>query len=494
MPAHVLLTTYDTLRQDSEWLCTSNRASFDLAILDEAQRIKNRSSGMSQAVRSLDCRYKWALTGTPIENRISELASIFAFLKPGVFPGYEVSPNHAKRLIAPYFLRRRKEDVLTDLPAKEEFPVWLRLGEEQQNTYDKMERDGVVALQQQGKTITAQSIVTLIGELRKICNRDPVTGASAKLDWLRENLADVCESGDKVLVFTQYRQAEFGGSDWLQRELSDYGTLNYSEGQTDKHKEQILTAFERDPEKRIFIGHPRTAGLGLNQLVAANYVVHYDHWWNPAVTNQATARAHRPKQTKRVFVYHLWVVDTIEKLILDRTMEKQRLYDDVIDSLSVELSGDVLFDIYDDLLKKHGFRPIERSTPTTGERCVAVDLDPREFELLVGRLFEKLGYATRVTPYSRDGGVDIIAKREVGSSIEKLAIQCKYQSSPVGRPVLQQLLGVVSADPSYTRGVLVTNADVSMETLELVRSNGRLQLVTGPELEQLLSRYDLKKR
>lgn len=492
MPAHVWITTYDTLRQDIAELTNGKNHRFELVILDEAQRIKNRSAGISQAVRQLESQFKWALSGTPIENRISELASIFAFLKPGLFPGHDVLPDYARKLITPYFLRRRKEDVLKDLPTKEEFPIWLRLGDDQQRTYDKMEKERVVALHEQEKEITAHSIITLIGELKKICNRDPVTGTSAKRDWLDETIPDICESGDKVLIFTQYRQEQFGGTEWLAKELSEYGPLNYGEADTDRKKQEMLGTFERNPLKRIFLGHPRTAGLGLNQLVAANYVVHFDHWWNPAVTNQATARAHRPNQTKKVFVYHLWIEDTIEELVLQKTLSKQRLYDEVIDSLSTEITEDVLFDIYDDLLTKHGFKPVQRKKATEEPQPRTTAIDPRELEELIGRLFIAMGFATRVTQYSRDGGVDVVATRESGASIEKLAIQCKHQAAPVGRPALQQLLGVLASDTTYTRGILITTADASRDALDLVRQNGRLQIITGRELEQLLIRYNVR--
>ncbi len=491
MPAHVWITTYDTLRQDIDLLIAGKNHTFDLAILDEAQRIKNRSAGISQSIRQLQCRYRWALTGTPIENRISELASIFAFLKPGLFPNQDVLPENARNLIKPYFLRRRKEDVLKEPPTKEEFQIWLRLGDEQQRTYDRMEKDRVLALQSQQRKITARSIVTLIGELKKICNRDPETGASAKLDWLQENIPDIYESGNKVLIFTQYRQDKFGGTEWLAKELAEFGTLNYSEADSDRKKKEMLRTFEHTPTQRIFLGHPRTAGLGLN-LVAANYVVHFDHWWNPAVTNQATARAHRDKQSKKVFVYHLWVEDTIEELVLKKTLSKQRLYDEVIDSLSVEITEDVLLDIYDDLLTKHGFQPLQRNIPPREPKGAPKDLNPKEFEQLIGNLFSAMGFATRVTPYSHDGGVDVVATRETGASIQKLAIQCKYQSSPVGRPALQQLLGVLSADPSYSQGIIVTNADASRDALDMVRQNGRLRVIVGNELQALLTKYKLR--
>lgn len=495
MPAHIYLTTYETLRQDEDFLTGKNLNKFDLVILDEAQRIKNRSSGISQAVRKLRARFRWALTGTPIENRIEELASIFAFLRPSLFRSHDVSPAQAQKFIQPFFLRRRKEDVLKDLPAKEEFSIWLRLSDQQYKTYERMEKERVVELQERGSTITAQNIFTLIGELKKICNRDPVSGESVKLEWLRDNIREVCEAGDKALIFTQYREERFGGTEWLEKELKEYAPLNYSHATSDREKQRLLSNFETNPQHKIFLGNPRTAGLGLNQLVAANYVIHFDHWWNPAVTNQATARAHRPNQTKKVFVYHLWVEDTIEEVVLQKALAKQKLYNEVIDSLSSGISEELLFEIYDELLQKHGFKPIglvskpQKEPSIQKPMTVSTTQSPRDFEFLVGRLFEAMGFKARVTPASKDGGVDVIAIREIGASLEKHAIQCKFQTSRVGRPVLQQLLGVITSDPSFTKGILVTNSDFSRDALDYVKQTGRLQLISGQDLQRLLQQY-----
>jgi len=499
MPAHVWVTTYDTLRQDIDYLKNRGHLQFGLAILDEAQKIKNRNTGMSMAVRHLQAARRWGLTGTPIENRLEELAAIFSFLKPQLFPR-EFTPDEAKRILQPYFLRRRKSDVLKDLPALTEYPQWIRLTEEQQKTYDRLERERVVELYKKGKTITAQNILTLIMELKKVCNRDPDTEKSAKLDWLLENLEEMVGEDNKVLVFTQFRDVECGGSEWLEEMLSSFGAVNYCRAGNDHQIKKILHEFATRPEKRIFIGNPRTAGIGLNELKCANYVVHFDHWWNPAVTSQATARAHRPGQTKNVFVYHLWVEDTIEKMILDKTIAKQRLYDQVIDSLSSGITEDVLFDVYDDLLVKHGFKPLNLGKGSSGrsseenERSKGTEAkteSARIFEQRVAALFEKMGYTCRLTPSSHDGGVDVIATRQSGYSLEKLAIQCKYQRAPVGRPVIQQLLGVVSSDTSYTKGYLVTNSDITREACDLVQTNGRLGVIAGIDLIQLFTKHGI---
>jgi SNF2 family DNA or RNA helicase len=114
------------------------------------------------------------------------------------------------------------------------------------------------------------------------------------LAWLRDSLEDIAAEGDKVLVFSQYTDKQFAGADWIEKELADFGALNYSKDASERQRKALLAALKEKPEHKVFIGHPKTAGLGLNELVVANYVVHFDHWWNPAVLNQATARAHRP--------------------------------------------------------------------------------------------------------------------------------------------------------------------------------------------------------
>ncbi|MBN2563621.1 MAG: restriction endonuclease [Phycisphaerae bacterium] len=494
--AHVWLTTYDTLRQDMAVAENALANKFDLVILDEAQRIKNPGAGITRAARQLTARYRWALSGTPIENNLDELVSIFAYLRPGLLKYDGLTPAAAKDAIRPYFLRRRKADVLKDLPEKHDFTVYLRFEEAQMQTYHTMERERVLHLHEQGETITASNILILITELKKICNRDRITGESAKLTWLLENLEDIVARGDKALIFTQYAQEEFGGADWLESELAQFGALNYGRATSDSRRQALLHSFKTDGAKSVFIGNPRTAGVGINDLVAANYVVHFDHWWNPATTNQATDRAHRPGQTKDVFVYHLWVEDTIEQIIQRKLEEKQLLYDMVIDSLSSEVRDGMLFDIYDDLLAKYGIQSTHRKPEPKPETAAPTEKgpgygSPRDFEALIAMLFEKMGYHTRLTPASSDRGVDVIAVREAGLSYEKIAVQCKLVSTPVGRPVLQQLLGVLSADPSYTRGVVVTNARMSREAAAYLRENGRLAALEGHDLEQLLQKHGL---
>lgn len=367
-PAHVWLTTYETLRNDLDDVMTQRNGGFGLIIIDEAQRIKNRNAGVSKAVREFSASYRWALTGTPLENHLDDVFSIFDFVKPGLFEPGEYTPQEVQTIIKPYFLRRRKQDVLTDLPPLVQNPVWLRLEDEQRKSYDELEEQGVLELHAKGEKITAQNILVLLGKLKQVCNRCPRTGESSKMAWLRDSLEDVTAEGDKALVFSQYVDEKFAGADWIESELADFGALNYSKATSDKKRKDMLAAFGEKAEHKVFVGHPKTAGLGLNELVAANYVIHFDHWWNPAVMNQATARAHRPGQKKAtVFAYDLWIEDTYEEVIFGILKEKQGLYNEVIDSMSAQLEQQdttMVFAVFDRLLQRRGLKPTHRPSRT----------------------------------------------------------------------------------------------------------------------------------
>ena len=359
---HVWLTTYDTLRNDLENVLKLRKGGFDLVALDETQRVKHWSSGITRAVRELRATYRWGLTGTPLENNTDELWTILNVLKPDISQGSLDWSQGIQSVLRPMFLRRRKQDVLTDLPPLVQNPVWLRLEDEQRRSYNQLEKQGVLELHARGETITAQIIIVLLNKLKQVCNRCPRSGESSKLVWLRDSLDNIAAEGDKALVFSQYTDERFAGADWLEKELADFGALNYSRATSDAKRKALLAAFTEKSEHKVFVGHPKAAGLGLNELVVANYVVHFDHWWNPAVMNQATARAHRPGQTKKVFAYDLWVEDTYEEIIFKLLERKQALYNEVIDSMSAEREpGDNLaFAVAGTLFAKYGLKPVQR--------------------------------------------------------------------------------------------------------------------------------------
>ncbi len=491
-PAHLWLTTYDTLRIDIDFLEKLKRyrpaevggLNFDLAIIDEAQKIKNPSSGISQAVKRIKGSRRWGLSGTPVENRLEDLASIYAFLKPGLLRLQGLDAATARTRISPYFLRRRKADVLPDLPEKINHEVWLPLENEQRHAYDLAERKGIVHLKSLGKQVTVHHVLALLTKLKQLCNVDPQTGESAKLHWLIDNLEQVFEGGDKALIYSQFRE-EYGVG-WLEQQLLKFRPLCYVGGLSDRQRDRVLETFEhRDDHPLLLL--TRAGGLGLN-LTAANYVIHVDHWWNPATTAQATDRTHRIGQKKKVFVYHLWAENTVEERIYRILEQKRRLYDEVIDVLSnvqgTGLTQDDLFALFE--LRGPDRVPVGRDLRIEKPQDL-LSRSPEEFESLVAELYKKWGYGVRVTRRTRDGGIDLIATNNVPGGLEKIAVQCKRFAHPVGVEHARELLGVVSSDPSITKGVLVSPSTFTDDCRNFCDNNGRLDLIDGPTLVRFIN-------
>ncbi len=426
-PAHVWLTTYETLRNDLEDVLTLRKGGFDLIAVDEAQRIKSRSAGVSKAVRELRANRRWGLTGTPLENHLEDVFSIFEFIKPGLFEAARYWPQEVQSKIKPYFLRRRKADVLPDLPPLVQNPVWLRLEDAQRKSYDEFEKNGVLELHAKGESMTAQNIIVLINKLKQICNRCPQSGESSKLVWLREQMEVIAAEGDKVLIFSQYKVERLPGTEWLEKELADFGALNYSNATSDSKRTAMLSAFRDDPEKKVFLGHPKTAGLGLNELVAANYVIHFDHWWNPAVMNQATARAHRPGQTKTVFAYDLWVEDTYEKIISALLETKQNLYNEVIDSASSprEQEASLAFAVADKLFEKYGLKSARRPVAVKLEaKATNPDQQDKPAPQMTMETFKILARDDQADESNKRAGIPSKIRREVWRRDEGKCVKC----------------------------------------------------------------------
>ncbi len=297
MPAHVYLTTYDTVREDVDILCDGvDGLQFDLTIADEVQKIKNPGTGTSQALKRLDAgSRRWGLSGTPYENRIDDVISIFGFLRSGLLSPDGESLSSVKAKIKPYFLRRTKDILADELPKKTQTVVWLDLKGKQRAAYELAEREGVVRLREEGERITVTHILALLGKLKEICNFDPQSGESAKADSLNEFLEEVSAEGNKALVFTQYISS---GVDPVVCNLRAYGSLEYSgRTNTDQKRSAVLNRFKTDDSCKVLVCTQAAAGLGLN-LTAASYVFHFDHWWNPARTSQAEDRVYRIGQKK----------------------------------------------------------------------------------------------------------------------------------------------------------------------------------------------------
>jgi superfamily II DNA or RNA helicase/HJR/Mrr/RecB family endonuclease len=510
MPAHVYVTNYETvvndfdeileLRCGSSWLrrgpsqsadttSQSNNKGFDLIVADEIQRIKNPATAVSKNIKELGERaqYRWGLSATPVENTLDDLVSIFEFLKLGLLRrGVETELSVPSR-IKPHFLRRRTQDIAKNFKEPRYDRFMVEMEGRQLEAYEQAFRDSVAELRQLGEQVTLAHALAKLQALKQLCNVHLASDTSAKLDWLSDWLEDIVASENKVLVFSQYR--EFG-LDYLAKKLGEFGCVHYGQATSDASKRAAIDAFCNDPKRSVFLANPATAGTGLPDLKeAANYVVHFDHWWNPAREDQANGRILGIGQRKNAFIAHLWVENSVEGKIETILARKRDLFGRVIDSQTsvagANLSAEEVFGLFGLDAPTQVRRQQQPEKPPPGPESVA-SLLPSEFEHLVGRVYKRRGYAARVTGATRDGGIDVIAVRDFATGREKLAIQCKHQRESVGRPDLQKLLGVISADPSYTSGVLVTSARFSGDAHEFASQNGRLQLIDGNALALLL--------
>ncbi|MDX1501843.1 MAG: SNF2-related protein [Thermoanaerobaculia bacterium] len=359
----LVVTTYGTLRRDIGHLA---KVEFDTVILDEAQAIKNRQSQSAKAARLLVARHRLALTGTPIENHLGELGSLFEFLNPGLLgrlPWLDVLSSGRKaskkelELVAegirPFILRRTKSEVLKDLPPKTEQVLFCELEDQQRELYDQLRLGYQQSLLQQaegGKSLSGSTIQVLeaLLRLRQIaCHPGLVkeeweTAGSAKLDALFEQVNEVLDEGHKVLVFSQFTSLLA----FVRRRLDEQGATNYLylDGQT-RDRGELVERFQNDPEANLFLISLKAGGLGLN-LTAAGYVFLLDPWWNPAVEAQAIDRAHRIGQNRPVFAYRLIARDTVEEKILELQRSKSKIAEAIL-----EAEGTTLKDLTADDLR-----------------------------------------------------------------------------------------------------------------------------------------------
>lgn len=317
--APVKIANYELMMRDRE-LIDDGSLQFDLVVLDEAQRIKNRNSTTSEIVRSIPRSRSWALTGTPIENSVEDLVSIFEFLSPG----YLSDDMHLKSMgkaTRDYVLRRTKDKVLTDMPPKLFRAADLDLTAEQRASYKSAEEEGIIQLNEMGDSLTIQHVFELVLRLKQICNFDPATGASAKLERLEADLEEVAASGQKAIIFSQWVET----LDVLTEKLAKYNPLQYH-GRIASHKRDgVIDQFKHDPNCKVILMSYGAGAVGLN-LQFCHYVFLFDRWWNPAVEDQAINRAHRLGVKQPVTVTRMMSVDTIEQRIHDVLEEKRQLF------------------------------------------------------------------------------------------------------------------------------------------------------------------------
>ncbi len=349
--SHLVITTYALLRRDLEEL---QKFTFTAIILDEAQNIKNPNTITSRSVRQLDSGLRICLSGTPIENNLFELWSLFEFLMPGflgsqhafqrglvkpIKDGNEESLDYLRTRVRPFILRRTKTEVAKDLPPKVENVTYCALAEEQMELYNalalKLKNQVLADVDEKGLAKSQMSILDALLKLRQICCHPrllklDIPGVSTnlpsgKFDAFKDMIQDIIMGGHKVLVFSQFVQMLHIIRSWLQTSDIPY---TYLDGSSKDRFEQV-DLFNSDPNIPVFLISLKAGGTGLN-LTSADYVIHYDPWWNPAVENQATDRTHRIGQTRQVFSYKMICQNTVEEKILQLQEAKRNVAESII--------------------------------------------------------------------------------------------------------------------------------------------------------------------
>ncbi|MFR8733123.1 MAG: DEAD/DEAH box helicase, partial [Clostridium perfringens] len=348
----VLLTTYGTLKNDEK---AYENLSFDYCIIDEAQNIKNPSAQATLSVKNIKSRCNIALTGTPIENNLMELWSIFDFVMPGYlftkerfrerFILDESNLSELKSLITPFILRRLKEDVLSELPEKLEKKYLVEMKGKQKQLYSfyvkaiKNQLNENKSSEKSGRDKI--NLFAYLTKLREIC-LDPslvvpdYTGESSKLTVVKEIVKDASESGKKILLFSQFTSVLQKIEEDFKKE--DISYLYLDGGTSAKDRVERVKKFNEDSNIKVFLISLKAGGVGLN-LTSASVVIHFDPWWNPAVEDQATDRAHRFGQENKVEVIKLVAKDTIEEKIVLMQEDKRELIQSLMDGKTMDGKG-----------------------------------------------------------------------------------------------------------------------------------------------------------
>ena len=353
-PFDLVICTYGLLQRESEALA---EVEWHTVVLDEAQAIKNSSTQRSKAARGLKADFRIVTTGTPVENRLAELHTLFQFLVPSYLGSWDkfrktfadpieknrdtAARDRLRRLIQPFMLRRLKSNVLKDLPSRTEVNIQVELGKKELAFYEALRQKAIDDLETGSSDQPGQKAFQILAQLTKLrracCHpvlADKKNGAklsSAKLESFSETVSDIISGNHKVLVFSQF----VDHLTLIRKELDRIGvTYQYLDGSTSKPKRKAaVDAFQRG-ESDAFLISLKAGGFGLN-LTAADYVIHMDPWWNPAAEDQASDRAHRIGQTRPVTIYRFITKDTIEEKIVALHHKKRELAESLLSGTDV---------------------------------------------------------------------------------------------------------------------------------------------------------------
>ena len=316
LPFNLWIASYEQIQRDIDFV--RSRPRYDLVVLDEAQRIKNRSARLAISCCRIPRERSWALTGTPIENRADDMRSIFEFAQSGLLDG-ATSGREIRDRIRPYFLRRTKQEVLPELPPIIAQTIWLDMGPNQRDSYTEVWGEARSGYRKGQGSMSNASIFGRISALKQICNFDPRTGESSKLEALREILDEVDAQGTKILVFSQYVETLRE----IQRRLPYSKVHMFHGGLSQVARESVVRDFEEKCGPQIMLCSLRAAGVGIN-LNSAETVILFDRWWNPALESQAVSRAHRFGKQGSLHVVRFAVRRSVEERV-ERILERKKL-------------------------------------------------------------------------------------------------------------------------------------------------------------------------
>jgi non-specific serine/threonine protein kinase len=368
--ADIVVTTYSLAARDAEDL---GKITWHRVVVDEAQAIKNAATRQAEAVRKLPARARFAVTGTPVENRLADLWSIMDFASPGLLGtaaafkkayaepierhGDDEAAARLRRITGPFVLRRVKTDksIISDLPDKLEMDVLCNLTAEQASLYQAVVDDMMIKIEQSDGIERRGLVLATMTKLKQVCNHpaqllhddSKLAGRSGKLARLEEILEEVLAAGEKALLFTQF--ASFGGM--LRAHLgARFGreVLFLHGGVSAEERSAMVDRFQSDSGPSLFVLSLKAGGTGLT-LTAANHVVHVDRWWNPAVEDQATDRAFRIGQTRSVQVRKFVCAGTMEEKVAEMIAEKRGLAAKIVgtgEAWLTEMSTSALRDLF----------------------------------------------------------------------------------------------------------------------------------------------------
>lgn len=319
LPVPITIVSYEAIRSD--FLPKAPLTHLDLVVFDEAQRLKNSETDTALAARRIPAERRWALSATPLENGVSDLVSLANVL--GLLPNAKAEPSTADLIecLQGHFLRRRKEDVLPDLPPILSQDLPLTLVGRQSQEYEEVRRGANLE-------VDAMHLLALINSLKQICNRAS-DDTSVKLDALLEIIGDPGGSEARIVLISQYTQT----LDWLGSRLP-IKTLSYTGRMSYRERDEALAEFRHGPAPVALLLSLKAGGVGLN-IPEATHAILFDRWWNPAAEDQAIHRAHRFGRSLPLLVYRFRVLNTIEDKIVEISQERKRVFDEVVeDSLT----------------------------------------------------------------------------------------------------------------------------------------------------------------